>query len=62
MASKWKAVIPTSALPSGGVLHVHVADDLLFDGGTWLLTEGQNQQPVARITPSPTPMFQQIVA
>jgi len=48
LVSKWKAVMPTSALPSDGVLHVH--------------TEGQNQQqPVARNTPPSVPMSQQTV-
>jgi hypothetical protein len=48
-------------LPTEGLLRVRVSDDLLLDGGNWLLTEGQNQQPLARITPPATPMFQQIV-
>lgn len=51
----------TANPPSCGVLHVRVADDLLLDGGTWKLIEDQKGQPVARITPPATPMFQQIV-
>jgi hypothetical protein len=59
---KWKTIMPVSELPSNGVLHVGVSDDLLLDGGTWKLTENQNGQPVARIAPPAMPMFQQVVA
>ncbi len=54
--------MPTSELPSSGILQVRVADDLLLDGGNWKLTEDQKGRPVARITPPAAPMFQQIVA
>jgi len=49
---------PTTA----GVLHVRVVEDFILDGGTWTLTEDQKGQPVARVTPPATPMFQQVVA
>ncbi len=44
-----------------GVLHVHVADDLIIDGGTWELAETEDRHRIARITPPTTPMFQQVV-
>ena len=44
-----------------GVLSVRVTDDLVLDGGAWELTESEDGQPFARITPPATPMFQQAV-
>jgi hypothetical protein len=46
---------------SGGVLRVHVADDLVLDGGTWELAESEDRRSIAKITPPATPMFQQVV-
>ena len=46
---------------TSGVLHVHVADDLMLDGGTWELAETADRHRIARITPPATPMFQQVV-
>jgi len=53
--------MPTSELPSDGALRVQLTEDFVLDGGTWTLAEDQKGQPVARITPPATPMFQQIV-
>jgi hypothetical protein len=60
--SESKTIMPVSELPSEGVLQVRVTDDLLLDGGAWKLTENQKGQPVTRIIPPATPMFQQVVA
>ena len=46
---------------TGGVLRVHVAGDLIIDGGTWKLAESEDRHRIARITPPATPMFQQVV-
>jgi hypothetical protein len=54
--------MPTSELPSGGVLRVRATDDLDLGGGTWHLEEDQDHRPVAVIEPPATPMFQQVVS
>jgi len=54
-------MIGTTDLPSGGVLHVRVTEDLELDGGTWKLTEGQDRRLIARITPPEVPMLRQVV-
>jgi hypothetical protein len=43
------------------VLSVRVVDDFVLDGGRWGLAETKDRQPVARIAPPVTPMFQQVV-
>ena len=51
----------TRSLATNGVLSVRVADDFVLDGGRWELAETKDRQPVARIAPPATPMFQQVV-
>ena len=53
--------MPTSELPSNGVIHVRISDDLLLDGGSWHLSVDQQNRPIATITPPAVPMFQQVV-
>jgi hypothetical protein len=36
---------------SCGALHVHVADDLKLDAGTWEVGESADRRPIVRITP-----------
>jgi len=58
----WRIDVEEAPCPmSGGVLHVRVTEDLELDGGTWKLADQQQGRPIARITPPPMPMFQQIV-
>ncbi len=51
---------PPSHAANGG-LGVRVADDFVLDGGRWELVETKDRQPVVRIDPPATPMFQQVV-
>ena len=41
--------MPTSELPSGGILRVRVTEDLELDGGTWELTGSRDRQSIARM-------------
>ena len=50
---------PPCAIPAGA-LSVRVTDDLVLSGGTWELTESEDGQPVAKITPPAAPMFLQV--
>lgn len=50
-----------SCLAASSVLTVRVADGFALDGGRWELAKTKDQQPVARIAPPATPMFQQVV-
>lgn len=52
----------TPSLATKGVLSVRVTDDFILDGGQWELAETKDRQPVARIAPPVTPMFQQVAA
>ena len=51
----------TASLAANSVLSVRVADDFVLDGGRWELAGSTDRQPVARIAPPVTPMFQQVV-
>jgi hypothetical protein len=62
-ADKYDGVaMPTAEPPFAGVLQVHVAEDLVLDGGTWHLVTDQDQRPIAVIEPPETPMYRQVAA